>query len=197
MAPPRIHLIGRKNAGKTTLITELIAYLTATGKRVGSIKHTHHRHELDVPGKDSFLHRQAGASPVAIVSPNMTALFLPNPTGIAADGYSSIESIWDDCDFVLVEGDSKTDQPKIEVWRSTVVDEPLARTDPSIHAVISDDRPNVEQPVWPRSSLEQIAGNLLNFADQLAPSQRVVGRHLPTVARTESEDRSGDPQQQG
>ncbi len=78
MPTPRLHIIGRKNAGKTTLVVELIERLTGRGLVVGSIKHTHHRHELDVPGKDSYRHREAGAAPVAIVSPGMTAVFRPN-----------------------------------------------------------------------------------------------------------------------
>ena len=57
----RIHIIGRKNSGKTTLVVELVQQLSAMGKRVATIKHTHHRHELDVPGKDSYRHREAGA----------------------------------------------------------------------------------------------------------------------------------------
>ena len=46
----RIHIIGRKNHGKTTLIVELIEEFTRLGLSVGAIKHTSHSHELDVPG---------------------------------------------------------------------------------------------------------------------------------------------------
>ncbi len=55
----RIHIVGRKNSGKTTLIVELVSHLTNLDYRVGTIKHTHHHHELDTPGKDSFRHCEA------------------------------------------------------------------------------------------------------------------------------------------
>ena len=58
----RVHVIGGKNHGKTTLIMDLIRELTARGLQVGTIKHTHHKHELDIPGKDSYRHRESGAS---------------------------------------------------------------------------------------------------------------------------------------
>ena len=76
----RIHIIGRKNSGKTTLVVDLVRHFRAQGYRVGTIKHTHHHHELDTPGKDSFRHRQAGAKAVGIVAPTMSAIFWPSPS---------------------------------------------------------------------------------------------------------------------
>ena len=60
---PAVAVVGRHNSGKTTLIVKLIAELTRRGIDVGSVKH-HHRtgFEFDVPGKDSYRHREAGAS---------------------------------------------------------------------------------------------------------------------------------------
>jgi|GEM_PF-195703 len=75
----RIHIIGRKNSGKTTLVVDLVRHFRALGYRVGTIKHTHHQHELDTPGKDSYRHRQAGAMAVGIVAPTMNAVFWPTP----------------------------------------------------------------------------------------------------------------------
>ncbi len=72
----RLHVIGGKNHGKTTLVVDLIAELTSRGFRVGSIKHTHHEHELDIPGKDSHRHRSAGACKAAILSRSMSACVL-------------------------------------------------------------------------------------------------------------------------
>ena len=69
----RLHIVGRKNSGKTTLIVDLVRHLTALGHRVGTIKQTHHQHELDTPGNDSHRHRQAGAAAVGIVSPALHA----------------------------------------------------------------------------------------------------------------------------
>ena len=55
----------KNDRGKTTLLIELVEELTRRGVRVGTIKHSSHSHELDTPGKDSFRHRQAGATPAA------------------------------------------------------------------------------------------------------------------------------------
>ena len=38
------------------------------GLRVSVIKHAHHGFDVDVPGKDSWLHRQAGAAEVLVSS---------------------------------------------------------------------------------------------------------------------------------
>jgi molybdopterin-guanine dinucleotide biosynthesis protein B len=160
----RLHIIGRKNSGKTTLVAELIAHLTRRGLRVGSIKHTHHHHELDVPGKDSFRHRESGASPVAILSPGMTAIFRPNSSGIAADGYAWLEGAFGECDLVLVEGDSETRAAKIEVWRAAAGSPPMAAEIPDVRAVVTDDLPRVSQPLWPRANVTELAERILELA---------------------------------
>ena len=54
-------VVGWKNSGKTTLASKLIAELTARGRTVSTIKHTHHAVNLDQPGKDTYQHAQAGA----------------------------------------------------------------------------------------------------------------------------------------
>lgn len=159
-----IHIIGRKNSGKTTLIVELIQHFASQGIKVGSVKHTHHRHELDVPGKDSFRHREAGANPVAILSPGMTAIFRPNPSGDAADGYAWIEPLFNDCELVLVEGNSATSQTKLEVWRQATGSDPMALQDAGIRAVISDDAPAVRQPIWGRQDVITLADRVLKLA---------------------------------
>ncbi len=117
----RLHIIGRKNHGKTTLIVELVDILSRRGLRVGTIKHTHHRHELDTPGKDSHRHRQAGAAFVGILSPDLNAAFWMAPTTTPHDErYAAFEPLHAHCDLVLVEGDTETAGDKIEVWREGI-----------------------------------------------------------------------------
>ncbi len=169
----RLHIIGRKNSGKTTLIVELVEHLTSRGYRVGTIKHTHHRHELDVPGKDSFKHRQAGAAPVAILTPGMTAVFRPVEEDPREERYGLISPLFVDCDLVLVEGDSQSPGDRLEVWREAVGDQPYAADDRTIAAVISDDRVNVDRPVWKRSPLEALANQVLEFMIIPAPDRPV------------------------
>src|SRR4030088_3842433 len=63
-----IGLAGWSGAGKTTLLTRLIPYFIAQGLRVSVIKHAHHSFDVDIPGKDSWAHRQSGAAEVLVSS---------------------------------------------------------------------------------------------------------------------------------
>lgn len=161
----RIHIVGRKNSGKTTLIVELIRELSSRGLRVGTVKHTHHRHELDTPGKDSFRHRDAGAAAVGILSPGMDAVFRPrHPLDAEGDRYAAFAAVFEDCDLVLVEGDSQTAGAKVEVWRRDVTEAPMASNDDSVMAIISDDPIDISAPTWPRSDVTFLADRLLDIA---------------------------------
>jgi molybdopterin-guanine dinucleotide biosynthesis adapter protein len=154
----RLHIVGRKNHGKTTLIADLVVHLTGQGLSVATIKHTHHAHELDTPGKDSFLHRQAGANVVGIVARNLSAAFWPTPDrdSESSDQYGHFEKLTTACDLVLVEGDQHTKAAKIEVWRASVGSAPLAAEDDSILAVVSDDPAPITCRIYPRRDLSLI-----------------------------------------
>src|SRR5260370_7369488 len=69
-----IGLAGWSGAGKTTLLTRVIPHLTERGLRVSVIKHAHHGFDVDVPGKDSWRHREAGAAEVLVSSTRRWAL---------------------------------------------------------------------------------------------------------------------------
>ncbi len=72
---PAIAFVGRHNSGKTTLVAKVIAEPAGRGVDVGSVKHHGHcGFEIDVPGKDSWRHREAGANEVAVCSPDRFAL---------------------------------------------------------------------------------------------------------------------------
>ena len=72
---------GYSGSGKTTLIEQVIPVLTTRGLRVSVIKHTHHRFDVDTPGKDTWRHRQAGAYEVLAASDQRVVLMreLPAP----------------------------------------------------------------------------------------------------------------------
>ncbi|MDP7277168.1 MAG: molybdopterin-guanine dinucleotide biosynthesis protein B [Planctomycetaceae bacterium] len=169
----RIHIVGRKNSGKTTLIVELVSRLTTLGYRVGTIKHTHHDHEFDTPGKDSFRHGEAGAAVVGIVGPRLTAVFeSTDGFGPETDRYEAIETMFDQCDLVLVEGDLQTGSPKIEVWRAAGHSLPLSATHDSIQAVVTDDPCRATVPIFPR---EDIA-DLVNWISEIVAGPRARNR---------------------
>ena len=60
--------------GKTTLLEKIIALLRQQGLRVATVKHAHNDVDIDQPGKDSWRHRQAGASQVLLVCDRRMAL---------------------------------------------------------------------------------------------------------------------------
>ncbi len=172
----RIHILGRKNHGKTTLLVELVEHLSARGFRVGTIKHTHHAHELDTPGKDSHRHRAAGASVSAILSRSLNAVFWPpelttnDGEATKANRYAAFEPHFAGCDLVLVEGDTTCEGTKIEVWREAVGSEPMALSDPQIRAVVTDDAIEVLVPCVSRSDIAAIASIALKLADVEPPA---------------------------
>jgi molybdopterin-guanine dinucleotide biosynthesis protein MobB len=170
--PVRVHIVGRKNSGKTTLVCELVREFTSRGMKVATIKHTHHHHELDTPGKDSHLHREAGAAAVGILSPQMTAMFVPSDRELRGERrYEQFESLFADCSLILVEGDLNSAATRIEVWRSVVSEEPYAAKDPAIRAVISDDSVGgLSCPVWPRNNVRSVADQILVLVQTGIPS---------------------------
>ena len=155
----KFHIVGRKNHGKTSLVLDLIREFQYRGLRVGTIKHTHHRHEIDVPGKDSHQHRLAGASPVAIVSDGLQAIFRTVASSSDASHYECLKPYFSNCDLVLVEGHAETPGVKLEVWRTDLNEQPLALTHPSIAAIVTDARlpHDLERQVFPRQNVAEIA----------------------------------------
>ena len=155
----RIHIVGRQNHGKTTLVVDLVRELSQRGIRVGTIKHSSHRHELDTPGKDSHRHREAGAAAAAIVTEDLIGVYLPRAKG--AEFYERLEGLFADCDLVLVEGHLDWPGPKIEVWRAAVGGTCLATEHDDIVAVVTDDQLEADVPRWPRSQPAELADHIL------------------------------------
>ena len=75
MSVPILSFVGRSNSGKTTLIERVIPELVRAGYKVATVKHAGHGFDLDTEGKDSWRHKQAGASSVVIISKSSLAMF--------------------------------------------------------------------------------------------------------------------------
>ncbi len=156
-----VHIVGRKNHGKTTLVTALIEELVGRGLQVGAIKHSSHHHELDRPGSDSFQLRRAGASPSTIMAGNLMAVFVPVSDG--SDFYRDLEALYAGCDIVLVEGHVDRPALKVEVWRAVIGGPCLAAQRDDIAAVVSDDPAQAPVPVWPRADVARVADGILGL----------------------------------
>lgn len=135
---PLFGVTGWKNSGKTTLATRLIAELSGRGYRVNSIKHAHHAFDIDREGSDSFRHREAGATEVAIVSGRRWALMHELRDEDEPSMHEVIARLGP-ADLVIVEGYKRENHPKIECRRRAGGKGiPLAPDDPAIVAIASD-----------------------------------------------------------
>lgn len=132
-------IVGQPGAGKTTLIVDLVRELAARKLSVGTVKHSSHAHELDRPGKDSFLHRQAGAMPAAMMGRDMAAVYLQRDSAMTPA--TLIQTWYSHLDVVLIEGWISGPYDKIEVWRENL-GKPLLFPDiRNVRAVVTDDLP--------------------------------------------------------
>lgn len=139
-SPPVLGIVGYSGAGKTTLLERLIALLSTPphGLRLGTLKHAHHRFDIDQPGKDSWRHRQAGARQVLVASGRRWALMteLDAPEDDRPPPLPALLSHLDpSLDLVLVEGFKRDPIDRLEVWRPVVDRPPLASEDPGVKAL--------------------------------------------------------------
>ncbi|WP_298725692.1 molybdopterin-guanine dinucleotide biosynthesis protein B [uncultured Ferrovibrio sp.] len=154
-------IAGWSGSGKTTLLTDLIPLLTAHGLRISTIKHAHHEFDVDQPGKDSYRHREAGATEVLISSAKRFAL-LHEHRGDPEPSLNELLARLAPVDLVLVEGFKKEAHPKIEVWRQSVGKPMLQPDDPYVIAVASDGPiAGLPVPVLDASRPQQIAEFIL------------------------------------
>jgi len=116
MTVPILSLVGYSNSGKTTLMEKLVAGLTEQGLRIATIKHSHHQPEMDTPGKDSWRHKQAGASTSLLVGPER--MLMVSDVDEALNPQLLASRMFGDYDLVLVEGYASVPGPKIEVVRA-------------------------------------------------------------------------------
>ncbi|MEE2761776.1 MAG: molybdopterin-guanine dinucleotide biosynthesis protein B, partial [Pseudomonadota bacterium] len=130
-------IAGWSGSGKTTLIVNLLPELTGRGINVSTIKHAHHQFDIDKPGKDSFEHRNSGATEVIISSKTRWAL-MHELRGAAEPTLTELINHMAPVDLYLVEGFKWEDHPKLEVHRPSVGKPVLQPDDASIHAIASD-----------------------------------------------------------
>ena len=177
-----IGLAGWSGSGKTTLVTNVIPVLVKRGLKVATVKHAHHEFDIDQPGKDSWLHRQAGASEVAIVSSRRWAIVHElgdEPEPPLGDVLAKLSPV----DLVIVEGFKRHSHPKLEVYRA-VVGKPLLHPDDDCIVAIATDAPlkEAQVPVLMLDDVESIA-NVLQ-AEALPRDQ--IGKPQSDASRSEA-----------
>jgi molybdopterin-guanine dinucleotide biosynthesis protein B len=140
-------IAGWSGSGKTSLMVRLLPELIAMGLRVSTMKHAHHAFDVDQSGKDSYNHREAGASEVMITSANRWALMHEN-RGDAEPSIDELVRHMTPVDLLLIEGFKRSPHPKLEVFRRATGKPLLALEDGHVVAVASDEPvPEVSIPV--------------------------------------------------
>ena len=159
---PIIGFCAFSGTGKTTLLTQLIPLLKASGISLGVIKHAHHSFEIDHPDKDSYKLRHAGTQQMLIVSERCIAKIKDvNPHKNEIDLQDTLNELdYDTLDLILVEGFKHYNFPKIELHRPEIKTPLIFPNDNSVIAIATDSELTTQPahlPVLDLNNIQEIA----------------------------------------
>jgi len=170
-----IGLAGWSGAGKTTLLSRVIPHLLERGLRVSVIKHAHHGFDVDVPGKDSWVHRRSGATEVLVSSGKRWAL-VHELRDAAEPRLPALLPKLSTVDLVIVEGFKSETHRKIEVHRAANARPLLFPNDPEICGIATDATIETALPVVHLDDIPAIAAMMeasaISIEDLLAQQPR-------------------------
>ncbi|MHB8094516.1 MAG: molybdopterin-guanine dinucleotide biosynthesis protein B [Candidatus Aminicenantales bacterium] len=156
-------IVGPSGSGKTSLVVRLIAALKSRGLKVAAVKHCSHGFQLDVEGKDSWQHRQAGADVVALVGPGERAII--EKTEGPEDFRDLVATHLGKTDIVLIEaGEGFPGFKKIKVERQGFPDREEIPPE-ELLAVVSDEPRSSGGPVFRGSQAGELADFLIANLD--------------------------------
>jgi molybdopterin-guanine dinucleotide biosynthesis protein B len=169
MSVPILSFVGRSNSGKTTLIERVIPELVRAGYKVATVKHAGHGFDLDTEGKDSWRHKQAGASSVVIISKSSLAMFAD------VSDHMNVEDVREryldaSYDLILAEGWRSEGYPKIVVVRDQIGEVPVSQD--GLLAVVSNKPVETSVP--------------LLDPDDVAGVAALIIRHFPKSQRDDA-----------
>jgi molybdopterin-guanine dinucleotide biosynthesis protein B len=170
-----IGLAGWSGAGKTTLLTRIIPHFLKEGLRVSVIKHAHHNFDVDVPGKDSWVHRQSGATEVLVSSARRWAL-MHELRGASEPRLPELLIKMSRVDLVIVEGFKSEPHRKIEVHRLANGKPMLFPDDPGIVGIATDGAIETKLPVAHLDDIPAIAAMMQRSAISV---EDVLARSAP------------------
>lgn len=156
---PVISFVGQSNSGKTTYLVQLIAEMKRRGYKVGTIKHHRGNFEIDLPGKDTWRHAQAGADAVCIASSNKMAMIHKLETELSL---AEIVQQMPGMDIIFTEGYKKEKFPKVEVFRSEVCQAPVAKKE-ELLAVLGDKKLYPDIPLFELNNPGPLADFIENW----------------------------------
>ena len=151
---PIVSIVGESDSGKTFLVERVVSTLTAKGYRIATIKHNAHGFDIDHKGKDSWRHKQAGASTVILSAPDQIAVIKELKE---EQSPAEIQHLWiRDVDLIVGEGFKRADIPKIEVSLFKDTDELVCSNDEQLVAVVSNKSFSLGVPVFRESEIDQL-----------------------------------------
>jgi molybdopterin-guanine dinucleotide biosynthesis adapter protein len=150
---PILSVAGFSGSGKTTYIERLIPALISRGLRVGTIKHHKHGFDFDVPGKDTWRHRKAGAAVTVISSPTQIGVVMEVERDHSPE---ELALFLPGVDLIVAEGYKRGPFPKIEIFRPEATENktPFCLDDPALLAIVSKEQLALRVPVF---SFEDVA----------------------------------------
>jgi len=115
---PLLGMNASSGTGKTTLLTKIIPILKAQEIQTACIKNSHHRLDLDTPGKDSYRLKEAGVDQMLLSNATNWALF-----GNTRESEANLETLlerldWKALDIILIEGFRNAPIPHIVLCRT-------------------------------------------------------------------------------
>jgi molybdopterin-guanine dinucleotide biosynthesis adapter protein len=160
-------LAGWSGSGKTTLLGKIIPRLVARGLTVSTVKHAHHGFDVDKPGKDSHIHRVAGATEVLVASGRRWALMHELREAAEPTIYDLLRKM-SPVDLVLIEGFKTARHARIEVYRSEVGKPAFHPENPHVVGIVSDTPfPAAGRPVVDIDDVEAVVELVLASAESL------------------------------
>ena len=149
-----ISIVGKSDAGKTTLLESLIGELKRRGHKVAIVKHSHHADDLDSAHKDTWRFTRAGSELSAINSLDHLAIYRRMDHYFDPQEISSF-ILWD-FDIILTEGFKGSSYPKIEVHRGEQGKELLTDLQ-QLLGVVTDEPLEVKVPQFSCEDIKGIA----------------------------------------
>jgi molybdopterin-guanine dinucleotide biosynthesis protein B len=170
MTVPIVCFVGKSNSGKTTFIERVIPELVRAGYKVATVKHAGHGFDLDTEGKDSWRHKQAGASSVVILSKGSMAMFADVSDQMKVEDVRD-RFLDDTYDLVIAEGWKNEGYPKIVIVREQIGEIPISRE--GLLAIVSDKPIDLNVPAFDLNDVSGVAN--------------LIMRQFPRRARPEHE----------
>ena len=155
---PMVSIVGTSGSGKTTLLVKLIPEFIRRGLKVGTVKHHHHQFDLDRQGKDSYRHKQAGASISILSSPSHIGMVMDVDHDHNPD---ELKKLFSDVDIIFAEGYKNFDAPKLEVFRSEIGGQPFLMDDKNLVALVSDTPLDLDFPQFSADDVVRLTDFLI------------------------------------